>query len=424
MGRRDAETETLIPTTGAVFDDAQVAHSLRGEGFDASEDGTGRGTPLVPVHTAPTLRAGGNATGGTRPYGTDVDTCDSLIPVTFDTTQITSAANYSNPKPGDACHPLAAGAHPPAIAFPAEMSGTQCASSENLCPSLSVKHTTAVAYAIQERAVSENLENGPQGKGFQEGVAYTLEARNKVQSVASTIETMYGVSHADASQADPYQALRALREAVGEEAYTEWCAGILAAFRTPEVLRSKVHGRSVRWARHDWHKLGDDALSCSEDGCGGAVLTLWEAGRNGRSPRGWKPSEQLARELVAHLSELPHQRASAQRFLLGLWRSSEGLGVLREALSALQEAWRPAQGENQPARLTSAVRRLTPEECEKLQGFLPGYTLIPWRKKPAEQCPDGPRYKALGNSMAVPVMAFIGQRIQQVENLISAQEAA
>jgi DNA (cytosine-5)-methyltransferase 1 len=58
-----------------------------------------------------------------------------------------------------------------------------------------------------------------------------------------------------------------------------------------------------------------------------------------------------------------------------------------------------------------AVRRLTPEECEALQGFPRGYTAIPWKKKPADQCPDGPRYKALGNSMAVPVMRFIGTRI-------------
>jgi DNA (cytosine-5)-methyltransferase 1 len=72
-GRMDFESETF------------VAHTLRADGFDASEDGTGRGTPLVPV--------------------------------AFDTTQITSAANRSNPKAGDPCHPLAAGAHPPAIAF-------------------------------------------------------------------------------------------------------------------------------------------------------------------------------------------------------------------------------------------------------------------------------------------------------------------
>ena len=57
-----------------------------------------------------------------------------------------------------------------------------------------------------------------------------------------------------------------------------------------------------------------------------------------------------------------------------------------------------------------AVRRLTPVECERLQGFPDGYTNIPWRK--AAESPDGPRYKALGNSWAVPVVAWIGQRIQ------------
>ena len=60
-----------------------------------------------------------------------------------------------------------------------------------------------------------------------------------------------------------------------------------------------------------------------------------------------------------------------------------------------------------------AVRRLTPVECERLQGFPDTWTQIPWRKKPAEECPDGPRYKALGNSMAVPVMAWIGKRIDR-----------
>lgn len=64
------------------------------------------------------------------------------------------------------------------------------------------------------------------------------------------------------------------------------------------------------------------------------------------------------------------------------------------------------------------VRRLTPTECERLQGFPDNYTQIPWRGRPAEECPDGPRYKAMGNSMAVPVMRWIGHRIQEVESLI------
>jgi DNA (cytosine-5)-methyltransferase 1 len=62
-----------------------------------------------------------------------------------------------------------------------------------------------------------------------------------------------------------------------------------------------------------------------------------------------------------------------------------------------------------------AVRRLTPRECERLQGFPDDYTKIPYRGKTADQCPDGPRYKALGNSMAVPVMHWIGRRISLVD---------
>jgi len=65
----------------------------------------------------------------------------------------------------------------------------------------------------------------------------------------------------------------------------------------------------------------------------------------------------------------------------------------------------------------SAVRRLTPRECERLQGFPDGWTKVPYRGRPAEECSDGPRYKALGNSFAVNVISWIGERIQMVENL-------
>ena len=62
------------------------------------------------------------------------------------------------------------------------------------------------------------------------------------------------------------------------------------------------------------------------------------------------------------------------------------------------------------------VRRLTPIECERLQGFPDNWSRISWKGKPAEECPDGPRYKACGNSMAVPVMRFIGQQISKIES--------
>ena len=65
------------------------------------------------------------------------------------------------------------------------------------------------------------------------------------------------------------------------------------------------------------------------------------------------------------------------------------------------------------------VRRLTPRECERLQGMPDDHTRIPWRGKPSEDCPDTPRYKAIGNSMAVPVMRWIGERIQMVDALLT-----
>jgi DNA (cytosine-5)-methyltransferase 1 len=68
------------------------------------------------------------------------------------------------------------------------------------------------------------------------------------------------------------------------------------------------------------------------------------------------------------------------------------------------------KGDSHAVFQSMAVRRLTPIECERLQGFPDNYTNIPWRK--AAESPDGPRYKALGNSWAVPVVAWLGQRIK------------
>jgi DNA (cytosine-5)-methyltransferase 1 len=80
-------------------------------------------------------------------------------------------------------------------------------------------------------------------------------------------------------------------------------------------------------------------------------------------------------------------------------------------------------GRGQPivSEATRAVRRLMPVECERLQAFPDGYTQVPVRGKPAA---DGPRYKALGNSMCVNVMRWIGERIELVESTLSQQKAA
>jgi DNA (cytosine-5)-methyltransferase 1 len=130
----------------------------------------------------------------------------------------------------------------------------------------------------------------------------------------------------------------------------------------------------------------------------------------------------------------------------GYGNANEGLGITVEGTGPLQRCQTPAvafsckdhgadaanvapslTASNDPSRspqsaevtqqvaavhaATMTVRRLTPRECERLQAFPDDYTLIPWRKKSADQCPDGPRYKALGNSMAVNCMEWIGERI-------------
>jgi DNA (cytosine-5)-methyltransferase 1 len=97
----------------------------------------------------------------------------------------------------------------------------------------------------------------------------------------------------------------------------------------------------------------------------------------------------------------------------GWWSESDGTAQTLRAQDSITKAdTLPIVG--------MQVRRLTPVECERLQGFPDDYTNIPWRNKP--EAPDGPRYKALGNSMAVPVMRWIGQRIQMVSSFSAATE--
>jgi DNA (cytosine-5)-methyltransferase 1 len=242
---------------------ADVAHSLRAGGFDASEDGTGRGTPLV----AGTLGANGKAAGS----ATQQDAESGLL-IAFDTTQVTSALNRSDPRPGDPCHPLARGAHAPAICFSSKDHGADAEA--DLAPTL--------------RAGGHDGSHA--NAGAPPAIAFALRGRD---------------------------------------------GGAI-----PEV--------------------GGDQIGALRSASGG----------------------------------------SSRDYIAGTVRSHT----------------RPGSNEVGSIVQTSAVRRLTPRECERLQGFPDDYTLISWRNGMA---PDGPRYRALGNSMAVPVMAWIGRRIEAVDSLLS-----
>jgi DNA (cytosine-5)-methyltransferase 1 len=90
-------------------------------------------------------------------------------------------------------------------------------------------------------------------------------------------------------------------------------------------------------------------------------------------------------------------------------RAGMGIGNPGDPMFTLQSGAQHGIGSG------SGVRRLTPRECERLQSIPDDWTQIPWRGRPADKCPDGPRYRAIGNAMAVPVMAWIGERIMEVE---------
>lgn len=96
--------------------------------------------------------------------------------------------------------------------------------------------------------------------------------------------------------------------------------------------------------------------------------------------------------------------------------SNPNSGIIEADISPTIDTTQPtpakAQGGLAIVRKT-VVRKLTPVECERLQGFPDDYTRIPYRGKTKEQCPDSPRYKAIGNSWAVPVVRWIGKRIQK-----------
>ena len=214
-----------------------------------------------------------------------------------------------------------------------------------------------VAFALQERAGCENPNAGPDGAGYREGASYTLEARQTPQAVAYNITPSQSNKDYNARASERSQAI------TGNGNRPSARGGDVIAFGSKEYAQD----------------------------AGDVAPPLRAMGSNKDHPNG---GGQIA------IAFAQNQRDE-----------------IRELTVAGAIAAEPGM-KQQTYVHTSAVRRLTPMECERLQGFPDNYTLISHRGKPAA---DGPRYKALGNSMAVPVMRWIGERIAMVE---AAQEAA
>lgn len=153
------------------------------------------------------------------------------------------------------------------------------------------------------------------------------------------------------------------------------------------------------------------AIGCGSSGGQASVAVAYGIRTANTSSNGWGIQEE-----VTHT--LDQAMGVAVAFQPGNLTRGAGSAPSTDVFPTLKSDRRRGLSDQQPHVLTAmAVRRLTPEECEALQGFPRGYTAIPWRGKPAEYCTDGPRYKALGNSWAVPVVRWIGERIAAVEQI-------
>lgn len=215
----------------------------------------------------------------------------------------------------------------------------------------------------------------------------------------------YNGWNADAAEANPGALLRRVREALGEEALCEWGLGIAPALREEAVLRSRLYEGRLPGETDVAIAVKQQSGGCTSPLARRAVLTLRRHGERGCSPSRRKSVQQLARELRAALSELPHSGAQASWLVLGLREASEGLGVLREALPAVQAVGRPLDREDEPAHAAASVRRLTPREAERLQGLPDDWTKLD------EKTPDSRRYAGLGDAVTANVAEWLGRRL-------------
>ena len=165
-------------------------------------------------------------------------------------------------------------------------------------------------------------------------------------------------------------------------------------------VRSGGDGRAVAFLPNAGHKAGSMAVSeelspTLKTEHNPAVLCATDSTANASISEGFAPT------LTAHAAKSVGYVFSAKN------AATAGLSVSSDTSPTLSATKQPAVSGG------GMVRRLMPVECERLQGFPDSWTDVPYKGK--DHAPDSPRYKALGNSMAVPVMAWIGRRIQQTE---------
>lgn len=205
-----------------------------------------------------------------------------------------------------------------------------------------------------------------------------------------------------------------LQETYGEETILKWGTAILERLQQADILQQGVYESRISGEAEKWNELDDCALPRTELVTGWMLRDLWKQQKCGRSPQGWESAEQQSGQFAESLPKLSQQNSQACKDLFDMWQKGEGLWLLREALSEIQKIWKSLNGQRQSVYGHSIVRRLTPLEAERLQGYPDGWTDIgEWvdSKGKRHKDADSPRYKALGNSIALPFWFWLLRRI-------------
>lgn len=166
------------------------------------------------------------------------------------------------------------------------------------------------------------------------------------------------------------------------------------------------------------HALRGEGFDASEDGTGrGTPLVPLAFGHQNSAHQGISASSEITPTLDKSKTPAVAYPINTQ---IAMRHEALGEGTGMGVGEGGDPSYTLQAGHSHAVGVGMAVRRLTPTECERLQGFPDGYTLVPHRGKPAA---DGPRYKALGNSMAVNVMRVLGERINLVDQKLTARRS-
>lgn len=251
---------------------------------------------------------------------------------------------------------------------------------------------------------SRAVEVGPSGGRFTD-IAPTLDARCKDGPIRNQIGLIAFGGNNTSGPINVATACNAHGGSMRMDFETEtFCVEIASA-----LLAKANCSQDESLETYVAHTLRGEGMDASEDGTGRGtplVPVAFSAKDYGADAGGTSPT----------LRAMPHDRSHANAGGQVAVCVQEGQTGVREYDTAgtVRSDAPGSQPGGSLIRHRMAVRRLTPRECERLQGFPDDYTLIPYRGRPAA---DGPRYRAIGNSMAVPVMRWIGERMRLVDAL-------